>query len=79
MNVEQMKTQILSLVDTFQNKESELTDLDRSIASFENSETHNIVHIQSDCIIATDGAYSAIRDKMQKLDRFNYHQYYIYR
>ena len=52
-------------------------DLDRSIASFENSETHNIVHIQSDCIIATDGAYSAIRDKMQKLDRFNYHQYYI--
>ena len=31
MNVEQMKTQLLSLVDTFQNKESELTDLDRSI------------------------------------------------
>lgn len=26
-----MKTQLLSLVDTFQNKESELTDLDRSI------------------------------------------------
>lgn len=31
MNVEQMKAQLLSLVDTFQNKESELTDLDRSI------------------------------------------------
>ena len=31
LNVEQMKTQLLSLVDTFQNKESELTDLDRSI------------------------------------------------
>ncbi|MGX0052820.1 phosphoenolpyruvate---glycerone phosphotransferase subunit DhaL [Staphylococcus capitis] len=31
MNVEQMKMQLLSLVDTFQNKESELTDLDRSI------------------------------------------------
>lgn len=31
MNVEQMKTQLLSLADTFQNKESELTDLDRSI------------------------------------------------
>lgn len=31
MNVEQMKTQLLSLVDTFQNKESELTDLDSSI------------------------------------------------
>ena len=31
MYVEQMKTQLLSLVDTFQNKESELTDLDRSI------------------------------------------------
>lgn len=31
MNVEQMKTQLLSLADTFQDKESELTDLDRSI------------------------------------------------
>jgi len=31
LNVEQMKAQLLSLVDTFQNKESELTDLDRSI------------------------------------------------
>ncbi|WP_367010126.1 dihydroxyacetone kinase subunit DhaL [Staphylococcus capitis] len=31
MNVEQMKTQLLSLADTFKDKESELTDLDRSI------------------------------------------------
>ena len=31
MNVEKMKTQLLSLADTFKDKESELTDLDRSI------------------------------------------------
>lgn len=31
MNVEQMKTQLLSLADTFKDKESELTDLDLSL------------------------------------------------
>ena len=33
--------------------------------------------IESDCIIGADGAYSAVREKMQKTDRFNYSQSYI--
>ena len=31
MNVQDMKTRLLSLVETFKEKESELTDLDRAI------------------------------------------------
>lgn len=34
-------------------------------------------HFKADRIIATDGAFSAVRAKMQKTDRFNYQQMYL--
>jgi kynurenine 3-monooxygenase len=51
-------------------------DLETATAHFTHQDgTKSIV--ESDCIIATDGAYSAVREVMQKTDRFNYQQFYI--
>ena len=33
--------------------------------------------VESDLIIGTDGAFSAVRTEMQKTDRFNYEQFYL--
>ena len=38
---------------------------------------HNDVEIQSDLIVGTDGAFSAIRKQMQLTDRFNFSQHYV--
>lgn len=47
--------------------------------NFETStiEFENGKHIESDLIIGTDGAFSAIRKKLQFTDRFNFSQHYI--
>lgn len=47
--------------------------------NFETStiEFENGRHIESDLIIGTDGAFSAIRKKLQFTDRFNFSQHYI--
>lgn len=47
-------------------------DFETNSIEFENGKT-----IQSDLIIGTDGAFSAIRKKMQFTDRFNFSQQYI--
>ncbi|MEP1035577.1 NAD(P)/FAD-dependent oxidoreductase [Ekhidna sp.] len=47
-------------------------DFESNSISFENRE-----NIASDLIIGTDGAFSAIRKKLQFTDRFNFSQYYI--
>lgn len=52
-------------------------DLNTTTMTFENSETNVKSVVQSDVIFAADGAFSVIRDKMQKTDRFNYSQEYL--
>lgn len=52
-------------------------DLNTTTMTFENSETNVKSVVQSDVIFAADGAFSLIRDKMQKTDRFNYSQEYL--
>ncbi len=47
-------------------------DFDENIIEFENGKK-----IKSDLIIGTDGAFSAIRKKLQFTDRFNFSQHYI--
>ena len=54
------------------------TDVDLSTATLklENPETGEIDLVQADRIFAADGAFSAVRRKMQRLKRFNYSQEY---
>jgi len=51
-------------------------DLESATAHFMHQDGTTSI-IESDCIIATDGAYSAVREVLQKTDRFNYQQFYI--
>ncbi len=52
-------------------------ELDTATLVVQDAVTNKRNFIESDCIIGADGAYSAIREKMQKTDRFNYSQSYI--
>lgn len=52
-------------------------DLEHAKAHFTHTQDGSEIIAEADCIIATDGAYSAVREVMQKTDRFNYQQYYI--
>lgn len=51
-------------------------DLDTPAASFE-LPNKEMVHVKSDLIFGTDGAFSAVRSVMQKLKHFNFSQEYI--
>lgn len=50
-------------------------DLDNATLYLDHQGNEKIV--KSDLIIGTDGAYSEVRQRMQKLPRFNFSQYYI--
>ena len=50
-------------------------DFERTIANVEDRDTSLDIH--SDLIFGADGAFSAVRNAMQKTDRFNYSQDYI--
>ena len=50
-------------------------DFERTIAYVEDRDTSLDIH--SDLIFGADGAFSAVRNAMQKTDRFNYSQDYI--
>ncbi len=52
-------------------------DLENTVVTMENAQTHTQEQIQSDLVIGSDGAFSAVRRTMQHLDRFNYSQHYI--
>ena len=47
-------------------------DFTSSTIRFDNGQTLN-----SDLIVGTDGAFSAIRKRMQLTDRFNFSQHYV--
>ena len=52
-------------------------DLDTPLAQLVQVETNEVVESRADAIIGVDGAFSAVRRSMQKLDRFEYSQSYL--
>jgi kynurenine 3-monooxygenase len=54
------------------------TDVDLTTATLEttNSRTGNVARHKASSIFACDGAYSAVRSRLQKMNRFNYSQQY---
>lgn len=52
-------------------------DLDNNTLSFENSKSGEQSKHHFDRVFGTDGAFSAVRARLQKLDRFNYRQTYL--
>ena len=52
-------------------------DLDGPVARLVNTETNAEVATQGDAIVGVDGAFSAVRGAMQRLDRFEFSQTYL--
>lgn len=52
-------------------------DLENNTARFQDTRTGVEYAIESDMIFGTDGAFSPVRQSLQKLPRFNYSQQYI--
>ena len=52
-------------------------DLDKVEIEFKNEKTGETKRVNGERIYATDGAFSAIRGRMQKTDRFDYSQTYM--
>lgn len=52
-------------------------DLESNTAYFENSNNGKQTEIKADLIVGSDGAFSAVRTRLMKTDRFNYSQEYI--
>lgn len=52
-------------------------DIDAPWVAFENTHTGEQSRVESDIIIGSDGAFSAIRERMQKTDRYNFSQDYL--
>jgi kynurenine 3-monooxygenase len=52
-------------------------DLDAPVAHLLNTETNQTIAARGDVIIGVDGAFSAVRRAMQRLDRFDYSQSYL--
>jgi kynurenine 3-monooxygenase len=52
-------------------------DIKTNTIEFENPQTGEVTAHQFDRIFGTDGAFSAVRNRMQRLDRFNYSQEYL--
>jgi kynurenine 3-monooxygenase len=52
-------------------------DLDAPAAHLLNTETDQSIATRADAVIGVDGAFSAVRRAMQRLDRFDYSQSYL--
>jgi len=52
-------------------------DLENTKATFIDEQTGKEYHASADAIYGTDGAFSAVRGRMQKTDRFNFSQEYL--
>ena len=52
-------------------------DLDNNEITFENTQTGTTKTVKSDYIFGADGAFSAVRNRMMRTDRFTYSQTYI--
>ena len=63
-------------VNQFFNMRCQEVDIENSICKFLNEEIGEMVEVDSDYILGSDGAYSPVRLKMMKNDRFDYSQSY---
>lgn len=52
-------------------------DLNNPTITFEDLKTNELKTIDAPLIFGTDGAFSAVRNVLQKTDRFNYRQFYL--
>ena len=52
-------------------------DLDQPAAHLLRTETNESIEARADAVIGVDGAFSAVRGSMQRLDRFEYSQSYL--
>ncbi len=64
-------------VSFFFNHRCEDFDLNANQLHFVNEANGEEVHVKADRVFGTDGAYSAIRSRLMKTDRFNYSQHYL--
>ncbi|MFI5203499.1 MAG: FAD-dependent oxidoreductase, partial [Flavobacteriales bacterium] len=64
-------------VKIFFNEQCEDVNLDQATAVFQNHETNKSTTVKADLIIGTDGAFSEVRHRMLRMDRFNYQQEFI--
>jgi kynurenine 3-monooxygenase len=59
------------------NMKCEDIDLENNTLHFLDTTSNKTQQVKPDRIFATDGAFSAIRSRLQKTDRFNYEQMYL--
>ena len=52
-------------------------DLNKASATFENYISNELTDVKADHVVGADGIYSAVRNQMQRQDRFNFEQRYI--
>lgn len=64
-------------VEIFFDEKCEEVDLSEASVDFYNYNSGETHTVKSDLVLGTDGAFSAVRQTMQKTDRFNYSQQYI--
>ncbi|NNJ56250.1 MAG: FAD-dependent monooxygenase [Bacteroidia bacterium] len=77
-----LNVQLLKLADEnkdvhqYFNMKCMKVDLKKSVCWFKNEETGERAEVKSDYIIGSDGAFSAVRQKMMRTPMFNYSQSY---
>ncbi len=78
-----LNLELLNIAGTFPNVEFFFdhrctdVDLNNPTITFEDLKTGEIKTIEAPLIFATDGAFSAVRNVLQRTDRFNYRQFYL--
>jgi kynurenine 3-monooxygenase len=79
----ELNRKLLLMADTFDNVNLHFDarcidiDLQTNEIAFQNSKTGDISMTKGSRIYGTDGAFSAVRTRLQKTDRFNYSQTYM--
>lgn len=77
-----LNIQLLKLADEnehvhqYFNQRCTKVDIDAGICWFKDAETGEVKEVKADHILGADGAFSAIRTRMMKTDRFDYSQDY---
>ncbi|RMG80504.1 MAG: FAD-dependent monooxygenase [Bacteroidetes bacterium] len=64
-------------VELFFNEKCVNVDLNAPSVTFYNYETQKTQTVQGDLVIGADGAYSEVRNRLMRTDRYNYSQQYI--
>ncbi len=78
-----LNKQLINAADRFENVNFHFdhpcldVDLKNNTLHFEDKLQQTKVQVQPDRIFASDGAFSAIRSRLQRTDRFNYQQMYL--